>query len=112
MKDLADYIIKQLVNNPDSVSIEEQTEGGEVNLLVSVDPADMGIVIGKNGQTIKAIRRLLTVRAINDNVRVNLRLVEPEGTRQEEETERESDKETKNEEAVEEAEAPEDKVKE
>ena len=57
MKDLAEYIIKQLVNNPDAVSIEETTEGGEVNLLVTVDPSDMGIVIVNSEQTIKAIRR-------------------------------------------------------
>src|SRR3989344_5489842 len=95
MKDLAEYIIKQLVNNPDAVSIEETTEGGEVNLLVTVDPSDMGIVIGKSGQTIKAIRRLLSVRAITDNVRVNLRLVEPEGHESKEETERQSEEEEK-----------------
>lgn len=83
MKDLADYIIKQLVNNPDDVSIEEtDSSQGEITLVASVNPEDMGIVIGKSGQTIKAIRRILSIRAMNENVRVNLQLTEPEGRRQ------------------------------
>ncbi len=77
MKDLLDYIVKNLVTKPDAVQIDEQSEAGNVNLTLTVDPADMGLIIGKNGQTIRAIRKLLTVRAIAENVRVNLQLVEP-----------------------------------
>jgi uncharacterized protein len=79
MKDLLEYIVKSLVNNPEGVNIDEYSEGGSVNLTLTVDPADMGLVIGKGGQTINAIRKLLTVRAISENVRVNLQLAEPEG---------------------------------
>lgn len=79
MKDLLNYIVTNLVTNPDAVLIEEQTEGGIVNLLLTVDPKDMGLIIGKNGQTIRSLRRLLTVRAIAENVRVNLQLAEPPG---------------------------------
>ncbi len=78
MKDLVDYIIKNIVTEPDVVLVEETSSNGEVNLLLTVAPADMGLVIGKGGQMIKAVRRLLTVRAINENVRVNLQLNEPE----------------------------------
>lgn len=74
MKDLVEYIVKQLVTNPDAVSVEETTDGTSVNLLLKVDNADMGIVIGKSGQTIKSIRKLLLVKAISDGVRVNLQL--------------------------------------
>ncbi len=77
MKDLLDYIVKNLVTKPKEIAIEEQTENGNINLTLSVDPSDMGIIIGKNGQTIRAIRKLLTVRAIAENVRVNLQLNEP-----------------------------------
>ncbi len=77
MKELLEYIVKSLVTNPDAISIEEQAAEGNVNLNLTVDPADMGLIIGKNGQTIRAIRKLLTVRAIAENVRVNLQLVEP-----------------------------------
>ena len=79
MKDLLEYIVKNLVTKPDAVNIDEQRDNGNVNLNLSVDPSDMGLVIGKGGQTIHAIRKLLTVRAIAENVRVNLQLIEPEG---------------------------------
>ena len=79
MKDLVEYIVKQLVTNPDDVVVDEQNEPGMVNLILTVSPQDMGIVIGKNGQTIKAIRKVLTVRAIADNVRINLQLTEVPG---------------------------------
>lgn len=78
MKDLLDYIVKNLVTKPEAVLIDEQTEDGNVDLLLTVDPTDMGLIIGKNGQTIRAIRKLLTVRAIAENVRVNLQLNEPQ----------------------------------
>lgn len=77
MKDLVDYIVKKIVTNPDAVLVEEKEDAGEINLLLKVDPSDMGLVIGKGGQMIKAIRRLLTVRAMNESVRVNLQLDEP-----------------------------------
>lgn len=79
MKDLLDYIVKSLVTKPDATLIDEQSEGGDVTLTLTVDPADMGLIIGKGGQTIRAIRKLLTVRAIAENVRVNLQLSEPQG---------------------------------
>lgn len=77
MKELLEYIVKNLVTKPEAISIDEQQESGAINLTLSVDPSDMGIVIGKSGQTIRAIRKLLTVRAIAENVRVNLQLNEP-----------------------------------
>lgn len=78
MKDLVIYIVKSIVSNPDKVEVEEDQQDSEIRLTLSVDPSDMGMVIGRSGQTIKAIRKLLTVRAMNDNVRVYLNLNEPE----------------------------------
>jgi len=78
MKDLLNYIVTSLVTKPDAISIDEQTDGGSINLNLTVDPQDMGLIIGKGGQTIRAIRKLLTVRAIAENVRVNLQLNEPQ----------------------------------
>ena len=89
MKDLLDYIVKNLVSKPDAVSIDEQNSNGNVDLYLTVDPSDMGIIIGKGGQTIRAIRKILTVRAIAENVRVNLQLNEPEGGKLQEEPENE-----------------------
>ncbi len=77
MKDLLNFIVTNLVTKPEAVSIDEQSEEGNVNLNLTVDPQDMGLIIGKSGQTIRAIRKLLTVRAIAENVRINIQLVEP-----------------------------------
>lgn len=79
MKDLLNFITTSLVTKPEEVIISEQKEDGNITLNLTVDPADMGLIIGKNGQTIRAIRKLLTVRAIAENVRVYLQLTEPAG---------------------------------
>lgn len=86
MKDIVEYIVKQFVSNPDAVEVSEQQEDGYLNILLKVAPEDMGLTIGKSGQTIKAIRRLLTIKAISEDIRVNLELVDsgnrPEGSNQ------------------------------
>jgi uncharacterized protein len=79
LKDLLEYIVTNLVTKPDAIKIDEKVGEGSVDLLLTVDPSDMGLIIGKGGQTIRSIRRLLSVRAIAENVRVNLQLVEPAG---------------------------------
>lgn len=79
MKELLNFIVTSLVTNPEAVLIDEQKEDSYVTLNITVDPADMGLIIGKNGQTIRAIRKLLTVRAIAENVKVNVQLTEPAG---------------------------------
>ncbi len=77
MKDIVEYLVKQFVTNPDAVEVNEEMEGdGYVNITLKVAPEDMGLTIGKSGQTIKAIRRLLTIKAIDENVRVNLQLLD------------------------------------
>ena len=80
MKDLLDYVVKNLVNNSEAVSVEETHDGSTVQLNLTVDPADMGLIIGKGGQTIRAIRKLIGVRAMMEEVRVYINLVEPEGS--------------------------------
>ena len=78
MKDLLEYIVKNLVSKPEEVKISEESADGAINFNFSVDPEDMGIVIGKSGQTIRAIRRLLIARAMieGQNLKVNLNLQE------------------------------------
>ncbi len=76
MKDLVSFIAKQLVTKPDEVIVEEsQDENGQI-LHLTVAAEDMGIVIGKGGQTIKSLRKILAVRAMNDGARVYLHLVD------------------------------------
>lgn len=77
MKELVEYIVKNLVTKPDQVKVEEANTEGAVELSLTVDPSDMGLIIGKGGQVIKSIRKLLTVRAMVENVRISLFLVEP-----------------------------------
>lgn len=77
MKDLLEYIVTSLVSNKDAVVIDGRTEGTDITFILTIDPKDMGLIIGKNGQTIRSLRKLLTVRAIAENVRVNLQLNEP-----------------------------------
>lgn len=77
MKDLLNFIVTSLVTKPEEVVIDEQNEDGNITLNLTVDPSDMGLIIGKSGQTIRAIRKLLTVRAIAENVRVSIQLTEP-----------------------------------
>jgi len=79
MKDLLSYIVEHIVSHPEEVEIEEdESEEGFINLRLRVHPEDMGIVIGKGGNIIRAIRNLLRVKAIEENKRVNLELVETE----------------------------------
>ncbi|MBI2011543.1 KH domain-containing protein [Candidatus Daviesbacteria bacterium] len=78
MKDLIDYIVKSIVTKPEAVSIEEIKDESGIILRLTVDPTDMGIVIGKSGQTIQALRKILTVRAMAENSKVNLQLIETE----------------------------------
>lgn len=78
MKDLLHYIVTSLVSNPEAIRIDENRDDSEILLTLTVDPADMGVIIGKQGQTIRAIRKLLTVRAMAEKVRINLQLSEPD----------------------------------
>lgn len=79
MKDLLDYIVKKLVSKPDSVVIDETLDNGMLTLILTIDPSDMGLIIGKQGQTIRSIRKILTVRAISEHVKINLQLNDPQG---------------------------------
>jgi Predicted RNA-binding protein (contains KH domain) len=72
MKELVEVIAKALVNNPDEVVVIETEEDGETRLDLSVDPSDMGKVIGKQGRIAKAIRTVLKVAASKENKRVTL----------------------------------------
>ena len=74
-----DYVIKALVENPDAVKINRTVDEMGVLLTLVVDPADMGKIIGRDGNTAKAIRTLLRVVGMKNSARVNLKINEPEG---------------------------------
>jgi len=76
MKELVEYIAKNLVDDPDSVKVEEtQEEQGFVNVTLEVNPQDKGKVIGRQGRVAKSMRTLLRVMAVKDDVRVNLEIL-------------------------------------
>ncbi len=74
-----EYVVKALVDNPSSVKIDRKVDEMGVLLTLKVDPADMGKIIGRDGNTAKAIRTLLRVVGMKNNARVNLKIEEPEG---------------------------------
>ncbi len=75
-----EQIVKMLVDNPEAVKVERKVDEMGVLVSLDVDPKDMGIVIGREGQTAKALRTLLRVIGAKNNARVNLKINEPEGT--------------------------------
>ncbi len=74
-----DYVVKALVDNPGDVKINRTVDEMGVLMTLGVNPADMGKVIGRSGNTAKAIRTLLRVVGMKNNARVNLKINEPEG---------------------------------
>ncbi len=72
-----ELVVKQIVDNPDAVEIERSVDEMGVLLTLKVDKEDMGKIIGKSGQTAKALRVLLRVIGSKNNARVNLKIVEP-----------------------------------
>lgn len=76
-----DYVVRAIVDNPDAVSTERTVDEMGVLITLSVDPNDLGQVIGRQGQTAKAIRTLLRVVGAKNQARVNLKINEPEGSR-------------------------------
>jgi uncharacterized protein len=79
-KEFVEYVVKSLVTNPDAVVVNRSVDDMGVLLELTVDPADMGKVIGKAGATAKSIRTLLRVLGAKHDARVNLKIVEPEGS--------------------------------
>ena len=74
-----EFVIKSLVDSPDEVKVVRTVDEMGVLLTLSVSPADMGKIIGRMGNTAKAIRTLLRVVGMKNNARVNLKINEPEG---------------------------------
>ena len=89
--DMADYqdqqflefIIKAIVNHPDQVKVTRSVDERGVLMTLDVEPTDIGYVIGRHGNTIRAIRTLLKVVGAKNNALVNLKINEPEGGQRE-----------------------------
>jgi hypothetical protein len=78
-KAFLEYVVKALVDNPDDVKIDRTVDEMGVLITMTVNASDMGKIIGRQGNTAKAIRTLLRVIGMKNNARVNLKINEPEG---------------------------------
>ena len=83
MKEFITYLVTNIVKNPADVKVDEVVEGNGYIYNVTVNPDDMGLVIGKEGRTIKSVRALAKSKAIKDGVMISVELIEPEGRPQE-----------------------------
>lgn len=79
--EFVEFVVKSLVDHPDEVKTERTVDEMGVLISLHLNPEDMGQVIGRSGQTAKAIRTLLRVVGAKHKARVNLKIVEPEGGR-------------------------------
>jgi len=73
---VASYLTKALTDNPDDVAIETSVRGDQVKLSVTVNPADMGRVIGRRGRTAQALRTLVAAAGAKSGVKTNVDIVD------------------------------------
>jgi predicted RNA-binding protein YlqC (UPF0109 family) len=71
-----EYVVKSLVGNPDAVHIDRRIDEKGVLLELTVDPEDLGRVIGKRGATAQSLRTLLRALGTKNDARYNLKIVD------------------------------------
>jgi hypothetical protein len=79
-QEFIEYVVKTLVEKPEAVVVKRSVDEMGVLLELTVDKEDMGVVIGKEGRTAKALRTLLRVLGAKSDSRINLKIVDPEGS--------------------------------
>lgn len=75
MKNLIEILVKALVDKPDAVIVEERDEGDSVTFEVSVDPDDVGKIIGKQGRVANALRTVAKAAALKDHRNVYVKIL-------------------------------------
>lgn len=79
MKELLEMILKEIVNHPDELSIEEDVNPEDpsfVTLLITAHDEDRGLIIGKQGHTISSLRDVVSIKAVRENKKVRLKIVD------------------------------------
>jgi uncharacterized protein len=76
VKDLLEFLARELVDNPDAVKVTEVTDDRGLLLQLSVDPDDMGKVIGRGGRTARALRAIVRAAATRRDVRASVEIIE------------------------------------
>jgi len=76
MQGFLEYIVRGLVDHPDSVTITQAERNGVTVFELRLDPSDVGRIIGRQGATINAIRSLLQAGSARKGLRCSLEIVE------------------------------------
>jgi len=76
MEELVRYIAKNLVDEPEAVTVESREEGDTVVISLSVAPSDMGKVIGRQGRIAKAIRTVVKAASVREEKKYMVDIVE------------------------------------
>ncbi len=76
-----EYVVKSLVNHPEDVKTTREIDDRGVKITLHVNPEDMGYIIGRQGQTARALRILLKIVGAKDDARVSMVIFEPEELR-------------------------------
>lgn len=71
------YVLSSILEHPEALSIEATTDAFGIFITVRVSEDDMGKLIGKGGQTVKALKTLLRIIGGNAHQRINLKVIEP-----------------------------------
>ena len=87
MGEFIELLIANIVRNPEDVMIDVdeieasgESESPTTEYKIRVNKADMGLVIGKEGKTINSIRNIARCKAIKENVMINIKLLESDGS--------------------------------
>ena len=72
------FVLESLVDDRDELKVDGRTDDLGILLTVQVSERDMGKLIGKGGQTVKALRTLIRVIGGNVNQRINIKVLEPD----------------------------------
>lgn len=76
MKELLEYILKSIVEHPEDISLEESQLEDLTTFLIKANQEDIKIIIGREGRTIKAIRELVRLKALESQKKINIRIEE------------------------------------
>jgi len=79
-QEFVEQVVKAIVSHPEDVSTDRTVDERGVLITLKINQEDMGYVIGRKGQTARAIRTLVKIVGAQNNARVNLKIEEPEGS--------------------------------
>jgi|GEM_PF-429247 len=88
-----ELMVKLIAEKPEEVEVTEQTDGTVITLYIKAAKSDYGAIIGKGGQMVQNMRRILTVKAVKDGIKININIDDEEGENKEKEEKTYTEKE-------------------